>query len=1607
MSTVTLELKVRSDGRQASAEIDRVDKSVKKADASTKQLDKSLSELGKSLTRTGRNFTIGLTAPIAAAGVGMAKLAIDAVETANKFDVVFRGSLVRVNAELERLRDTVPLTRTEMRELSSGVQDLLVPLGLARGAAADLSVEALSLAADLGSFNNAGTEEVLEAIKSALAGSSEPMRRFGVDTRETRLQTLALNEGLIQQGEELDGAARAQAVFAAITADSSDALGDAARTAGDNAAQIRFIRRDILEAAEAIGNDLLPVASDLINAVRGITQGLAEMDEETRRNVIFTGAALAAIGPLLIGVGSLIRAVVALKGAMTALNLVMKANPIVRIATIAATAGAALATMKQDGVEPLTVGLRAMGDAAEKAAQQITGAFNAVEVGEVDAAISAITDEIDALQAVLERSTLDKFILGGFGKEDEIRAQIEALIEDRRVLLDRAEALEANEEAEQATKQAVEGTTTAVEDNTGATEENTAAKEAAIAAGESVIDSLLRQIEQNNELIIQQEAGAEAARDYAEAQLLASAANDEQRETISNLLEVLEAQEGLLDDSCDALDDVTDCASGLQQQLDKVEGPKIGVDTRGLDAAVQLSATLSQSLKDLGASEGEFQSITAALNAVALAQGIVAILNQGQGDPFSAFGRIAAMIGIVTPLLANLGVSINAIGGIGDGGADGFQQQQASQGTGTVLGDADEDSSSILNALEITADATSELVGINRGMLRALEGLENAIGSASIDLARGALDIDFGEITGFKSFIQQVDEAIISVATLGGLLDPLGIFDGLFKLLGGKSKVIDSGIQILAGSINDAIDGVLFEAFQDVKIKKFFFSSGKLKTQTEALSDEFNSTLGLIFESIIDSVLQAGLALGIDQADLQSRIDAFQIEAQQISLKDLSAEEQQEELQAVFGAIFDDLAGFVVPFADQFQQLGEGLAETLVRVATSVQVAEVAIDRLGLIAERLGAEQFAQLSVGLVEAAGGLENFISGFTGFFDAFATDAQKLEAAQSDINAAFEELGVAVPMTAEELFKLIGTFDATTAEGQQAIATLLELTPAFQTFFDLLADEQQRLDSLQAGIDDLLGIQETEIESVNRRAAALKEQAVGLNEIIAVEEARAVALADIERRRAEDLRDILTEALGFDPTPLDEINNRFGRLAASARELGASQDQLLAIEFARGQALAQLQAELEASVASIIDQIQGLNSSAFDATSSIGSLGDSFRDLSGIADSLRGTIRNIQGSAATSNLDPIGRRDFLQDQFDAAIAAGDFGTANQIAGDLAGAIRDVGASSSDADNRISDLLAALEAAAQEADRLTPPTGQQVSGIASSASRIEQSALQQVQLAQQLITELTLLAGLDQDIIGLLESNNFSLAELVGLIGVDLAGLGAEQVGLLGGLAEDFGLSLAELEEALNISLGDLSDATSLLNDGLEQAINGLPPEIAGPLLAALADVEATGDVGLLESLIADLAPGFRNELAPFFDNIDITTEAQAQLDELTKIKFGIRDLILETGRVADNLQAQNSNLEIPSFALGTGFAPGGLANVHQGEIILPAPVSDFARRSGLTIGSNDNRATESLLERMTAQNDRAAELLQRIESAVTTAGRNQTRELERSNRIRESVR
>lgn len=211
----------------------------------------------------------------------------DSVEEASKAETVFGDSVEQINEFVADSAVTLRASRTEATQAAAAFGAFFTGIGIAQGAAADLSQETVQLAADLASFNNLEFDEALQKLRSGLAGETEPLRQLGAGFNAAELQAKAFELGLGGVNGELTEAEKVTARLALITERTATAQGDAARTADQLAGRIRIARAQVLDLAPAFGEALLPVvetllevAPDLLLAIEGLVPVVNDLARE-------------------------------------------------------------------------------------------------------------------------------------------------------------------------------------------------------------------------------------------------------------------------------------------------------------------------------------------------------------------------------------------------------------------------------------------------------------------------------------------------------------------------------------------------------------------------------------------------------------------------------------------------------------------------------------------------------------------------------------------------------------------------------------------------------------------------------------------------------------------------------------------------------------------------------------------------------------------------------------------------------------------------------------------------------------------------------------------------------------------------------------------------------------------------------------------------------------------------------------------------------------------------------------------------------------------------------------------------------------------------------
>ena len=520
------------------------------------------------------------------------------------------------------------------------------------------------------------------------------------------------------------------------------------------------------------------------------------------------------------------------------------------------------------------------------------------------------------------------------------------------------------------------------------------------------------------------------------------------------------------------------------------------------DTIAMLALSLKAHITDmLGFTTGAAAKV-AAQQGVNVAKGTEIIMNQGSGDPYTAFARMAAMAAAV----AALGVAIGSF----SGSSGGSYVDTSNQGTGTVFGDSEAQSASIANSIDLLSENSDLILPLTSAMLRSLRNIESSMGGVTNLILRGGIGQGFNVQEGKqKSF--------------GGLLST-------------KTTVKASGLYGGSQKLGDILsEGFNLQEYIDIQTKKKvagITTSNKSSTKYSKANDELSNQFTLIFKGFYDTILSATDILGADMSAVQTNLENAVVSIGKINLKGLSGEEIQEKLEAVFGAAADDLAKQAFGGLEDFQSVGEGYYETLVKVASAVEEAAYYTDRLNVTAinytnivnkqaddlateivrqsyltkvgistikggmtdlvntfdgsaeeitdfintlEDLQEQMFMTgknadyLTSSMIIGAGGLDSLASGFDAYFEMLSPAEQAAELTRRLTNE-FAIFGKALPADVKAFRNLVSSIDITTEAGQKLYGQIIALAPEFNDLQDALDSANSEVNALVQSLRDL---------------------------------------------------------------------------------------------------------------------------------------------------------------------------------------------------------------------------------------------------------------------------------------------------------------------------------------------------------------------------------------------------------------------------------------------------------------------------------------------------------------------------------------------------------
>lgn len=306
MADYTLSAKITGDSTGFEKAFSTAQKAADSFEAKIKNVSLKLKNIGSLVSGFGAKWSLGISMPLTLAGKSMVTAASDYEENLNKIDVAFGKSSDTVTAWAENATKQFGLSKNQALESTALFGDMATSMGLAQSDAASMSMSLAGLAGDLASFKNIGIDQAMTALSSVFTGETESLKQLGIVMTQTNLDAFALANGFGKTTSEMSQAEQVQLRYAYVMAMTTNAQGDYARTADGTANSMRTFQGAVDNLNIALGENLLPLLTPLIQKATQLINKFSEADPKTQQLVVTLGTIAIVAGPVLTVMGSMI-----------------------------------------------------------------------------------------------------------------------------------------------------------------------------------------------------------------------------------------------------------------------------------------------------------------------------------------------------------------------------------------------------------------------------------------------------------------------------------------------------------------------------------------------------------------------------------------------------------------------------------------------------------------------------------------------------------------------------------------------------------------------------------------------------------------------------------------------------------------------------------------------------------------------------------------------------------------------------------------------------------------------------------------------------------------------------------------------------------------------------------------------------------------------------------------------------------------------------------------------------------------------------------------------------------------------------------------------------
>ncbi|WP_346914247.1 phage tail tape measure protein [Clostridium sp.] len=262
--------------------------------------------VGDKMSSAGKKLTTAVTLPLVGIGTAVTKMAMDAEESENLFEVAMGSMAGDARKWSEETSKALGLNAFNVRKNVATYNSMLTSMGLTSEESLKMSEGLTQLSYDMASFYNLKPEEAFEKLKSGISGEAEPLKALGILVNDNTIKTYAYSNGIAKQGEQLTEAQKVQARYGAILDATKNAQGDLARTMDSPTNKIRAMKEQAQQIGIQFGQILIPILEKLIAVIKPLMDRFQGLSKEQQEQIVKIGLIVAAVGPIILIIGKVV-----------------------------------------------------------------------------------------------------------------------------------------------------------------------------------------------------------------------------------------------------------------------------------------------------------------------------------------------------------------------------------------------------------------------------------------------------------------------------------------------------------------------------------------------------------------------------------------------------------------------------------------------------------------------------------------------------------------------------------------------------------------------------------------------------------------------------------------------------------------------------------------------------------------------------------------------------------------------------------------------------------------------------------------------------------------------------------------------------------------------------------------------------------------------------------------------------------------------------------------------------------------------------------------------------------------------------------------------------